>query len=309
LALGSDGGGSIRVPAALTGIVGFKPSFGRVPVWPGCRDHRLPGVSSWESLEHIGPMARTVSDIVLAFSVLGGPDQRDRHSLPSESIEPPEVRGLRIAYSSDLGFAAVDSEVAEVTEVSVKTFARTLGATVEVATPQVGDVQSTFEALVALDTDRIGLRTMRETTGIPFGPELTRLLEQDWSADDFSAAVMERKRVSNLMSVFMADWDLFATPATACAAFAIELDHPSRIAGQSVGRNGMAPFSALANLTGQPAITLPAGLTADGRPVGLQLIGRHLADHLVVAAAAAFEAANPFPNTLEKTAKLRRFSC
>ena len=98
LALGSDGGGSIRVPAALAGIVGFKPSFGRVPVYPGCRDDSLPGVSGWESLEHIGPMTRSVADAALAYDVLAGPDPRDRHSLPLGSDALPQHH-LRIAYS------------------------------------------------------------------------------------------------------------------------------------------------------------------------------------------------------------------
>jgi aspartyl-tRNA(Asn)/glutamyl-tRNA(Gln) amidotransferase subunit A len=97
------------------------------------------------------------------------------------------------------------------------------------------------------------------------------------------------------MSAFMEDWDLLATPATAAAGFAIDLDHPSTIAGRITDPGGFAPFSALANLTGQPAITLPAGLTADGRPVGLQLVGRHLGDRPLLAAAGAFEATRPFP--------------
>jgi aspartyl-tRNA(Asn)/glutamyl-tRNA(Gln) amidotransferase subunit A len=306
LALGSDGGGSIRVPAALTGIVGFKPSFGRVPVWPGCRDHTLPGVSSWESLEHIGPMAGNVADVALAFAVLAGPDPRDRHSLPLEAIAPGEAHDLRIAYSPDLGFAAVDPEVAAIAAAAARVFVTELGATVETATPGIGDVQSTFEALVALDTDRRGLRALREATGIPFGPDLTSLLEREWSGDDFSDAVLGRKRTTNLMSSFMADWDLFVTPATAAAAFPLERDYPSTIAGRITGPGGFAPFSALANLTGLPAITLPAGLTADGRPVGLQIIGRHLGDNALLLAAAAFEAASPFPQVLDKSADARQ---
>jgi aspartyl-tRNA(Asn)/glutamyl-tRNA(Gln) amidotransferase subunit A len=251
------------------------------------------------------PMARNVGDIALAFAVLTGPDPRDRHSLPREPIESRnrKLRGLRVAYSPDLGFATVDPEVATLAESSLKTFAKMFGSIVEAATPEIGDVQSTFEALVALDTDRVGLRAMRDTTGIPFGPELTRLLERVWSADDFSAAVLARKRTSNSMAAFMVDWDILATPATACAAFPLELDHPETITGQIVTPNGFAPFSALANLTGLPAITVPAGLTADRRPVGLQLIGTHLGDHVLLGAAAAFEEANPFPHMLYKSSK------
>lgn len=87
VALGSDGGGSIRVPAAHSGLVGFKASMGRVPVWPGCRDERYPGVSGWESLEHLGPLTRTVADTALMLSVLAGPDPRDRHSIPCGDVD------------------------------------------------------------------------------------------------------------------------------------------------------------------------------------------------------------------------------
>src|SRR4051794_26654025 len=97
LALGSDGGGSVRIPAALTGVFGIKPSWGRVPVYPGCRDERYPGISSWESLEHIGPLTRPAADAALALSVLAGPSERDRHSLPAESTDwsLPGIDALR----------------------------------------------------------------------------------------------------------------------------------------------------------------------------------------------------------------------
>ncbi|WP_312462111.1 amidase, partial [Pantoea endophytica] len=109
IALGSDGGGSVRIPAAHCGVFGLKASMGRVPLWPGCRDERYPGVSSWESLEHIGPMTRSVRDSALMMSVMAGPDMRDRHSIPCNdvdwlaSLEKP-LSGLRIAFSADFGY-------------------------------------------------------------------------------------------------------------------------------------------------------------------------------------------------------------
>src|SRR5437667_195024 len=96
VALGSDGGGSVRLPAAFTGIVGIKPTMGRIPVWPGCRDETLPGVSGWESIEHYGPLARTVADAALFLAAVAGPDPRDRHSLPDEGV------GWRAAAAADL---------------------------------------------------------------------------------------------------------------------------------------------------------------------------------------------------------------
>ena len=115
-AIGSDGGGSIRIPAAHSGLYGIKASMGRVPLYPGARDERYPGFSSWEGLEHIGPISRTVADSALMLSVIAGPDDRDRHSMPRAEFEWTEclngdLRGLKVAYSPDWGYAAVDSEV------------------------------------------------------------------------------------------------------------------------------------------------------------------------------------------------------
>lgn len=302
LALGSDGGGSIRVPAALTGLVGFKPSWGRVPVYPGCRDERMPGASGWESLEHIGPLARSVEDAKLAYSALVGPDHRDRHSLPLDfAQEAIKSRNMRICYSPDLGFAAVDPEVAAICQHAVNCLDATLDAVFGLGHPAVGDVQATFEAIVALDTDRPGLRHLRNATGIGFDATLTRVLDTDWSADDFSAALLDRKRIVRELSLFFQTWDLLVTPSVSSAAIAIDLDFPASIAGQPGSAAAFTPFSALANLTGQPALSLPVGLTADGRPVGLQLIGRHLADHTVLTLAALFEGVLDFPALLDKS--------
>ena len=112
IALGSDGGGSIRIPSAHCGLYGLKASMGRVPLYPGTKDERYPGVSSWESLEHIGPMARTVRDAALMLSVIAGPDDRDRLSIPTvdfdwlEMVGRTDLKGCRVAYSPDWGYAA-----------------------------------------------------------------------------------------------------------------------------------------------------------------------------------------------------------
>ena len=299
LALGSDGGGSVRVPAALTGIVGFKPSFGRVPVFPGCRDETMPGASGWEALEHIGPMARSVSDVALAFAVLAGPNPLDRHSMPLGVEDWTDLAwrhepGLRLAYSGDLGFAHVDPEVADLAQAAAVALAEAAGATLHFDNPAVGDVQATFETLVALDTDRAGLRRLASESGIRFGHTLEALLETEWTADDFTAAIMDRKRIAKAMSMFMSRNTVLLTPSVAVPAFALTDDAPSRIEGASVGPAAWAPFSALANLTGQPAISIPAGFTQDGRPVGLQIMGRHLDDICVLRVAALLEAARPW---------------
>jgi aspartyl-tRNA(Asn)/glutamyl-tRNA(Gln) amidotransferase subunit A len=111
-AIGSDGGGSVRIPAALCGLYGLKASMGRVPLYPGTKDERYPGVSSWESIEHIGPMSRTVADAALMMTVIAGPDDRDRFSLPKPDFDwmavlKGDLRGTRVAYSPDWGYALV----------------------------------------------------------------------------------------------------------------------------------------------------------------------------------------------------------
>lgn len=299
LALGSDGGGSVRVPASLTGTFGIKPSWGRVPVYPGCRDETQPGASGWESLEHIGPITRTVADAALALSVLTGPTPKDRHSLPDEHLDwtdlsPHWLKGRRIAFSPDLGFAPIDPEVAAITEAAARTLAAAFGAEMEIAAPAIGDTTQAFLALVAMDTDRNGLRRLAASTGHRFTPQLANLLATDWTADHFTEAILARKRINNQLHRFMARYDLLLTPAVAIGAFPIDSEGPAEIGGHAVSPGGWTPLSFLANLTGQPAASVPAGFTRDGRPVGLQIIGRHLDDLGVLRAAAGVEQALPW---------------
>lgn len=299
LALGSDGGGSIRIPASLTGTVGMKPSWGRVPVYPGCRDERQPGASGWESLEHIGPITRTVADAALALSVLSGPTPKDRHSLPAEALDwtdldPGKLRGLHMAFTPDLGCCVVEPEVAEIARAAAATLASAFGAKLHYEAPEVGDTQQLFETIVAMDTDRQGLRRMAAEAGYGYSGSLGQLLEAAWTADEFTDAILGRKRISNAMWLFMQRFDLLLTPSAATAAFPIDSEGPASIDGRQVPPSAWTPFSALFNLTGQPAISVPAGFTADGRPVGLQIAGRHLDDLTVLRAAAGLEQVLPW---------------
>ena len=296
LALGSDGGGSIRVPASLCGVFGFKPSFGRIPLYPGSRDESLPGPSGWELLEHIGPLTRSAEDAALGMSVMTGPAPEDRHSLPSDIADwsvRPGKRDIRIAYSVDMGFAAVDPEVAEIIRFSVEVLGRWIGQSIIEAHPDIVDPQECFEALVALDTNRVGLRRMADARGVTFGPALDRLLARDWSADDFTAAMLARKQLANRMWRFMRNFDFLITPTVATAAFAAELDAPPLINGRPTGGAGCAPLAAIANLTGLPAASVPVGTTRDGRPVGLQVMGSHQDDLGVLCVSAMIERALP----------------
>jgi aspartyl-tRNA(Asn)/glutamyl-tRNA(Gln) amidotransferase subunit A len=298
LALGSDGGGSVRIPAALSGVFGIKPSWGRVPVYPGCRDERYPGISSWESLEHIGPITRHASDAALALSVLSGPTPRDRHSVPAESTDwriasAETLRGCRIAVSTDMGHAVVDSQVRSAVQAAAQRLGACLGVAIEQKHPPIGDTQAMFETLVAMDTDRAGLKAMAERQGVVLSGWLAQLIARQWSADEFTAALMTRKRIANLTWRFFQDFNFLLTPTTAAPAFPLDLAGPAQIDGQAVAPTAWIAFSALANLTGLPAASVPIGFTADGRPIGLQILGRHLDDRGVLALAAVVETLFP----------------
>lgn len=299
LALGSDGGGSVRLPAALCGVYGIKPSWGRVPVYPGCRDDTLPGISSWESLEHIGPITRTVADAAIALSCMTGPTPRDRASLPSEfaawAIAPPEtLRGKHIAFSADLGWAVVDRKVRLACETAARRIEKTYGCTVEFAQPEIGDYGAAFETMVGMETDREGLRRMAAEQGVELKDWLARLLERKWTADEFTAAQFARKRVVNATWRFMERYDFFLTPTTACTAFDLELEGPANIEGQAVASNAWVAFSALGNFTGLPTASVPIGdQSASALPIGLQIMGRHLDDLGVLALSAAVESMYP----------------
>jgi len=297
-AIGSDGGGSVRIPSAHCGLYGLKASMGRVPLYPGCRDERYPGFSSWESLEHIGPMSRTVADAALMMSVIAGPDDRDRHSLPRADFDWTEclkgdIKGLKVAYTLDWGYAAVDPEIKKVVRDAVTVFER-LGCTVTEDTPGWEDPFNAFWSLVAMETDLRGMRKILERYRDQMTPHVVDFLARPWTAEDFTDAVMTRKAVYNKMWRFMRKYDLLLTPTLAVPPFPVHMQGPEKIDGRIVSPFAWLAFTFPFNLTGQPAATIPAGFTSDGLPVGLQIVGRHLDDPLVLRASAAFEAAAPW---------------
>jgi aspartyl-tRNA(Asn)/glutamyl-tRNA(Gln) amidotransferase subunit A len=299
IGIGSDGGGSVRIPAAHCGLYGFKPSMGRIPLYPSSRDERYPGVSGWESLEVIGPLTRTVADSALVLSVAAGPDPRDRHSLPAADFDwlgcrDGSLRGLRVAFSADWGYAAVEPEVRRLAAAAAGVFERDLGCLVEEANPGWEDPGAAFAALIIADTDLTGMRALADAHGRRMSPHLVDLLRRPWTAEELTGANMVRKAVVNRMWRFMARYDLLLTPTLAVPPFAVHMQGPEKIAGRVVRPEQWLAFTYPVNMTGQPAATVPAGFTDDGLPVGLQIVGRHLDDRLVLRASAAFEAAAPW---------------
>jgi aspartyl-tRNA(Asn)/glutamyl-tRNA(Gln) amidotransferase subunit A len=296
-ALGSDGGGSVRIPSAHSGLVGFKASMGRVPLYPGCRDERYPGISSWESLEHIGPMARTVEDAALMMSVIAGPDHRDRHSIPCDDVdwlaalEGPRRR-LRITWSPDFGYVAVDPEVRRVTEEAVRRLAGALDCDLNERTPDWDDPFEAFWGIVALDTDLSGMRAMVAEHRHEMTPHLVDFLDRPWTAEQLTDALRGRKAFVNRMWRFMEGCDLLVTPTLTVPPFPVHMQGPEKVDGRIVSPFQWLSFTLPINLTGQPAISVPAGFTTDGLPIGLQIVGRHLGDATVLGAAAVYERAS-----------------
>ncbi|MFF4209950.1 amidase [Streptomyces sp. NPDC001796] len=291
ISLGNDGGGSLRVPAALCGVFTLKPTFGAVPLYPSCRLPTRAGFGSWETLESVGPITRTVEDTALVLETIAGFDQRDRHSIPTDvrgltARLDDGVGGLRIAWSPRLGQADVDPELIELTTRAVDALDRAgLGCVVAAADPPIGDLRElreAFSATVARDSDLTGLRELAGRYRV--SQDIQELVGKDWTAEMFTWAATRRQTLYDAVQGFMADWDLLLTPTTATAAFPIGLRSPLQFAGRD-----WSPFAFPFNLTGQPAASVPVGTTTDGRPVGLQIVGRRLADATVLRAARAFE--------------------
>jgi len=193
-----------------------------------------------------------------------------------------------------LGYAAVDDEVREVVGRAVQVFERDLGCVVEEADPGWEDPYDTFWGLVLNETDLRGMRAMADELGDRMTPHVAEAVRRDWTAEDFTNAVVGRKAVCNKMWRFMRTYDLLLTPTLAVPPFEVGIQGPEVIDGREVDPFYWLSFTFPLNLTGQPAATVPAGFTRDGLPVGLQIIGRHLDDPSVLRASAAFEAAAPW---------------
>jgi aspartyl-tRNA(Asn)/glutamyl-tRNA(Gln) amidotransferase subunit A len=285
LALGTDGGGSIRIPCAFCGLPGLKPTFGRVPAWPA---------SPFGPVSHVGPMARTVADLALMLDVIAQPDARDWQQLPPAARSfaaglEDGVAGLRIAFSPELGYAAVDPEIAALVAQAAFAFAA-LGAHVELADPGFADPRGTFDVLWSTGAAR-AIELLPSTDGIEPGLAAIAAQGRAYTGVDYLSACGERDALAIAMSRFHEDWDLLLTPAMPIAAFEAGREVPE---GSADPRwPGWTPFSFPFNLTQQPAATVPCEFTSAGLPAGLQIVGPRHADALVLRAARAYENAHP----------------
>jgi Asp-tRNA(Asn)/Glu-tRNA(Gln) amidotransferase A subunit family amidase len=295
LAHGSDGAGSIRIPAALCGVFGLKPSFGRVPFHPSA--------DYWAARSHNGPMTRTVRDAALALTVMAGPDPRDPLSIDA----PPEdyvkacdgdLKGLKAAWSGDLGYAAIDPEVKAITEGAARRFTD-LGCVLEAPAIHWPDPREFHKIIWEVG---VGARNIDHASERPdwIEPTLLRMILNAGrhSAIEYAKALLARTALYTAVHRFFETYDLLLTPQMPVAAWSVEPgpDEGPRQIG-SLEKPTMfdrLPFTYPFNLTGQPAANVPCGFTADGLPVGLQIVGRWHADALVLRAAAGFEAIQPW---------------
>ena len=293
MATGGDGGGSIRIPAAWTGLVGLKPSFGRIP-YPD-------NLASQTDTK--GVLVRTVADAARHLDVTCGPDDRDRTSLPHPGVryEPLldtlDVSGLRVGWSPDLGYAVVEPEVEAIAEEAAHDLVKAAGLPWHPVSVMLTDPVRVWLGSGSLDLYQELERGMwPDRAGELHAVNRYNLTQADLLTPAQVARVwMRRRGLEAEVAQLHAEVDVVLTPTTAVAPFPAEGPIPEVIAGQSVFPAMAVPFTMVANLCWNPAVSVPAGLTAAGLPVGLQIQARRHAVELVLRLARLLELARPWP--------------
>ena len=287
LSVGTDGAGSVRIPAAFCGNVGLKPSFGRVPAYP---------LSPFGTVSHVGPHTMSVRDAALMMNVLTEPDPRDWTSLPPDAADytaglEAGVGGLRIAFSPTLGYAKVDPEVAAAVRAAAGAF-EVMGAVVDECDPGFADPLDITTGLWFAAAWGVW-NTLDPAQQAITDPDFRAqaLIGADYSGLDLHRLHQRRGALGSEMRQFMTRYDLLLTPSVAIPAFDAK---PAGQASMNPGTMlGWTPFSYPFNLTQQPAATIPCGLTRAGLPIGLQIVGPMFGDVRVLQAARAYEHVRP----------------
>ncbi|QWF82372.1 amidase [Amycolatopsis sp. CA-230715] len=289
LSVGTDGGGSVRIPASFCGIVGLKPTHGRIPLYPA---------SPFGALAHAGPMARSVDDIALLLDVLALADFRDPAALPPlagdyRSAVRRDVRGINAAFSPDLGYVKVDPEVAKIVTSAVAALTEA-GLNVTETAPGFSDPMDAFDVLWSTGAAK-WLDSFPEGSAEVIDPGLRKVWEKGltYSASDYLGANAERAALGIHMGEFHTRYDVLITPTMPIVPFEAGVDVPpgSGLSSWPEWTRFSYPF----NMTQQPAISVPAGFTEGGLPVGLQIVGPRHSDDLVLAVAKLLEEIRPWP--------------
>jgi len=299
IAQGTDLGGSLRGPAALCGVVGFRTTPGLIP--------RYPEVLAWDSYSVEGPMARTIGDTALMLSVMAGPaDARSPMNYSADTkpflaaVRQPSVKGSRIAWSPDLGgLVTVDPEIASACEASAGVF-RKLGARVERASADMHDVPDIVALtrgflMVARHADKV--ERWRDQLQAGLVENTSQGLGM--TSRDVARGELLRTQLWNRVRAFFETHDLWLTPTAAVPPFPIELPHAMEIGGKPAGKTLQRSYLTYAfSVLGLPAISVPCGFTREGLPIGLQIVGPPRQEAAVLRAAAAFEAARPWAHRI-----------
>ena len=290
LAHGSDGAGSIRIPSSFCGVYGLKPSYGRVPMWP---------ISNNDYASHNGPMTRTVADAALMLSVMAGPNDWDKSALDAPPADyvgrlRDGVRGLRVAFSADLDGLRVDSDVAAIVAKSARAF-QELGAVVEDVKCGFADSHRIIRLLWNAHEAGNYARYLPEFRS-RMDPGLVASIEDGlrYSVTEYVEARGEKLAYCDSVRPLFETYDLLLTPSVSVTAFEVGRLNPAHWPQHEWDWFPWAGFSYPFNFTGHPAASIPAGFTAAGMPVGLQIVGRRNADLTVLQASAAFEQARPW---------------
>jgi aspartyl-tRNA(Asn)/glutamyl-tRNA(Gln) amidotransferase subunit A len=286
--VGTDGGGSVRIPAAFCGLVGLKPTFGRISAYP---------TSPFGTLSHTGPLAWSVDDVALMLDVLSVPDARDPGSIPLAGLPFTEssrrdVRGLRAAFSPDLGYVSVDPEVAAIVAEAVAAL-DDAGLHVTRADPGFTDPREAFDVLWCTGAANV-VNGFAESATANLDPGLAEVWRagNTYSAQDYLQATAVKNALGTTMGLFHESHDVLLTPAVPIPPFDVAHDVPPGSGMQSWP--DWTPYTYPFNMTQQPAATVTAGLTSDGLPVGLQVIGPRYSDDLALAVCRLLEAERPW---------------
>lgn len=293
-ATSSDGGGSTRTPAGFCGLVGHKPSFGRIPDVRGTR---------YGQTATAGCVATTVADAARLLDVMSGPHLDDRTSLPAPgtsyegAIDALDTTGLRVGWSRDLGFAVVDPEVAAVTEAAAQRLVEAAGMTLV-------EIDVCFDDLIFVWAH---CECVDKWVGMPAGLWPERADELDpgvrpsfertaaMSVLEYAAVMTRRREIETELAELFRTIDVLITPTSAVTAFAAEGPMPTVIDGKQAPLAGAVPFAMLANMWGNPAVSVPAGISHDGLPIGMQIVGSRHADDVVLRLARLVEQTMPWP--------------
>jgi aspartyl-tRNA(Asn)/glutamyl-tRNA(Gln) amidotransferase subunit A len=287
-ALGTDGGGSIRIPSSLCGLFGIKAQFGRVPIYPA---------AATPTLAHVGPMARTVRDAALLLTAISGFDARDPASVAADVPDylgacDRSPKGLRIAWSPTLGYARPTREVAEITGQAVRAF-ENLGCSVELVEKVFDDPIDLWMAEFYAGVGTRLQKTLTEQREI-IDPAVANVLDKalDQTIDEYYRQVFARYDFREKVRQFFEKFDLLMTPTTPVVAFDLGRDVPPELNGANIV--SWVAYTYPFNLCGLPAASVPCGFTQAGLPVGLHVVAKALGETEILRAAASFEAARPW---------------